>query len=235
MIHIKRQILVVDNDLAICQAIQIGLQDDSTDIRCMASPAEALVSYMKQDYSLAILDVQLSDTDSVGMLRAMHSTKHTPILVLTDPLHPQEIVELLHAGADTCMEKPLNMEVCAAQANALIKLYVEADINHNQHKPVVHGSELVISPRYRQVMVDGRHLALTKKEFDILHCLASRPGQIFSCEQLYDHIWGDSSAVAVDDIVRSQIKRLRKKLSQIGKDYIQTEWGVGYKFALPDC
>ena len=167
----------------------------------MTSSAEALASYLEENYCLVILDVQLSDTDSVGMLRAMHSAKHTPNLVLTDPLYPQEIVELLHAGADTCMENPLNMEVCAAQANALIKLYVEADINHNQHKPVVHGSELLISPRYRQVMVDGRHLALTKKEFDILHCLASRPGQIFSCEQLYDHVWGDSLAVAVDDIV----------------------------------
>ena len=233
MIHIKRQILVVDNDLATCQAMQSRLQDDITEVCCMSSPVEALASYIQQDYCLVILGAQISGGDSVEILRAMRSSKHTPILLLTDPLCPEKIVEFLHAGADTCLEKPLNIEVCAAQANALVKRYIEEGINHGQHKPITHGSEFMISPRYRQVMIDGKPLTLTRKEFDLLHCLASHPKQVFTCEQLYDYVWEDSSAIAVDDIVRSQIKRLRKKLSQIGKDYIQTEWGVGYKFALP--
>lgn len=228
----------MDNDLAICQAIQKGLQDTVTNICCMTSSAEILASYFKENYCLVILDAQLFDCNTVEMLRVMHSSKHTPILLLTNPLPPQEVVMLLHAGADTYLEKPLNMDICVAQANALIKRYIEEDINHNEHnehKPVVHGSEFMISPRYRQVIIDGKPLTLTRKEFDLLHCLASYPEQVFTCEQLYNHVWGDSSAIAVDDIVRSQIKRLRKKLSQIGKGYIQTEWGVGYKFALPDC
>lgn len=231
----KRQILVVDNDLAICQAIQDRLKNDVTEVCCISSLVEALFSYIQQDYCLVILDTQLSDCDTVETLQVMRSSKHTPILLLTNPLPPKEVVKLLHAGADTYMERPLNIDICVAQANALIKRYNEEDINHNEHKPVVHGSEFMISPRYRQTMIDGKPLILTRKEFDLLHCLASYPEQVFTCEQLYNHVWGDSSAIAVDDIVRSQIKRLRKKLSQIGKDYIQTEWGVGYKFALPDC
>ena len=169
------------------------------------------------------------------MIRAMRSSKHTPILVLTNPLHPEKIVELLNAGADSYLEKPLNTDICVAQVNALIKRYIEEDINHNEHKPVIHGSEFMISPRYRQVMIDGEPLTLTRKEFDLLHCLANYPRQVFTCEQLYNHVWGGDATFAVDNAVKSQIKRLRKKLSQIGKNYIRNEWGVGYKFVLSDC
>lgn len=156
MIHIKRQILVVDNDLTICQTIQKGLQDNVTEICCMTSSAEALASYLKENHCLVILDAQLSDMDSIEMLRVMRRSKHTPILLLTKPLNSEGIVELLHAGAHTYIEKPLNIEVCTAQANALIQRYIDADIDHNQHKPIIHGSELIISPRYRQVIVDGK-------------------------------------------------------------------------------
>ena len=164
----------------------------------------------------------------------MRSSKHTPIMLLSDSFRGEEVVELLNAGADTYIDKPLNIDICVAQANALIQLYLDSDISHDQQKPIVHGSELIISPRYRQVIIDGNPLLLTRKEFDLLHYLSSYPKQVFTCEQLYSHVWGDGSAIAVDDIVKSQIKRLRKKLSLVGKDYIQTEWGVGYKFILSD-
>ena len=215
--------------------MQKGLQDNVTEICFMTSSAEALASYLEENYCLVILDAQLSDMDSIEMLRIMRRSKHIPILLLTNPLSSEGIVEFLHAGADTYIERPLNIEVCAAQANALIQRYVDSDIDHNPLKPIIHGSELIISPRYRQVIVDGMPLELTRREFDLLHYFASYPRQVFTCEQLYIHVWRDSSAVTVDDIVKSQIKRLRKKLSQIGKDYIQTEWGVGYKFILSDC
>lgn len=217
VIHIKRQILVVNEDLAVGRTICDSMEDEVTTVCYMTSAMEALADYIKNEYCLVILDVQITDTNSVELLRIIRNTKHTPILVLTDPLTPEDIVTLFHAGADACLEKPLNIEVCAAQANALIKLYIESDINHNQYKPVVHGSEFMISPRYRQVMIDGKPLALTRREFDLLHCLASSPKQVFTCEQLYNHVWGDDSVVAVDDIVKSQIKRLQKNYRKLGK------------------
>lgn len=234
MIHIKRRVLVVDNDLAICQAILKGLQDNVTNIYCMTSSTEALASYLNENYCLVILDSQLSDMDSIEMLRIMRSSRHTPILLLTDPLSPEGVVEFLHAGADTFLEKPLNMEVCTAQANTLIQRFAENDINYGQHKSVIHGSEFIIIPRYRQVIINGKSVNLTRREFDLLHYLADHPAQVFSCEQLYEQVWNNGSAVAIENIVKSQIKRLRKKLSDIGKNYIQTEWGVGYKFVLTD-
>lgn len=107
-----RQILVVDDDLAAYQAIQDRLQNDITEVSCISSPVEALASYIQQDYCLVILDTQLSNRDTAEMIRAMRSSKHTPILVLTNPLHPEKIVELLNAGADSYLEKPLNTDIC---------------------------------------------------------------------------------------------------------------------------
>lgn len=231
----KRQVLVIENDLTICKAIYDHLQDNLTDVFCVTSTAETLADHIEKDYCLVIIDVQPSDVNEMDLLQTIRLLKHMPILALTTAISTEEEIALLHAGVDAYIKKPINMQVCKAQANALIKLYIESDINHNQYKPVIHGSEFMISPRYRQVMIDGKPLTLTRREFDLLHCLASSPKQVFTCEQLYEHVWGDDSAVAVDDIVKSQIKRLRKKLSQIGKDYIQTEWGVGYKFVLSDC
>ena len=101
MIRIKKQILVVDNDLATCQSIREGLRDSLTEVCCITSAVEALTSYMKQDYCLVILDIQLDDIDSMELLKTMRCTNHTPILVLTAPLTSEEIITLLNAGADT--------------------------------------------------------------------------------------------------------------------------------------
>lgn len=233
MIPIERKILVVDRDLAVCQEISSSMRDDFTDVRCMESAIEALASYMKDEYCLVILDVQLTDMNSLELLRTMQNTKHTPILALTAPLKSEDIVTLFHAGADACLEKPVDVQVCTAQANALIQLYFDADDRHKRHYTISFGPEFIISPRYRQVIVDGEPLALTRKEFDLLHCLASYPGQVFSLDHLYAHVWDDEFAESGEDTVRVHIQTLRKKLVALGKDFIQNIWGVGYKFVPP--
>ena len=209
------------------------MQDNLTGVSYMTSAIEALNSYIKRDYCLVVLDIQLSNIDNMELLRAMQQSKYTPILALTQSSNIADKVALLHAGADACIDKPVDLEYCVAQANALIRLRANLNINCSQHSPIVRG-ELIISPHYRQVMIAGRPLPLTRKEFDLFLCLASSPGQVFSREQLYDCIWGDGPAIAVDEAVKTQIKRLRGKLALAGKNYIQTEWGIGYKFVLYD-
>lgn len=222
----------MDNDLATCQCIQEGLQDSLTEVCCITSAAEALTSYMRQDYCLVILNMPLTGMDSMEMLQTMRHIKHAPILVITAFSDAKKIVDYLHAGADTYLEKPLNMDVCAAQANALMRLYLTADMNCGYCHPIIHGSKLIVSPRYRQVMVNGKPIGLTRKEFDLLHYLASYPGQVFSSDQLYRQIWNEEPPINGNDTVKVHIGSLRKKISDIGRDCIHTIWGVGYKFSL---
>lgn len=227
-----RQILIVDSDSTVYQAICDRMRDSFMEVYRMTSMSEALASYMEQDYHLVIFDIQCVTMDVIEVLQIMRTAKHTPILALTVPLTPKEIISLFHAGADTYLEKPLNIEVCIAQANALIQRYVDAEINYEHYKTIVYGSELIISPRYRQVMINGKFLKLTRKEFDLLHYLALHRDQVFTRAQLYDHIWDDEPAIAVDDSVKSIIKNLRKKLSTANKSYIQNLRGMGYRFVM---
>lgn len=220
------------DDLAICQAIYNKLKSDIVDVCYKTSIVDALVSYMDQEFCLIILDIKLSDINSIELLQTIQNTKPVPILALTESLGPEEKMILYCSGAVACIEKSLGAEICIAQASALLQLYSNANINHKHQDAIVHGTELIIIPRYRQVVVDGKQLDLTRKEFDLLHCFAAYPGQVFTREQLYNLVWNDGFAVAVDEAVKSQIKSLRKKLASVGKNYIQTEWGIGYRFVL---
>ena len=131
---IKKRILIVEDDLSICCLMEEQLQNDNTDVCCVPASADALGIFMAQEYCLVIMDVQVSEADGLKMLGAMRLAKHTPILALTSNLKPENRVALLQAGANAYLEKPVNMNVCVAQAEALMKLYCES--NHSRSSPV---------------------------------------------------------------------------------------------------
>lgn len=207
------------------------MQDENTDIYCAASTIEAINRYMTIDYSLAIIDISLLEKEKVDMLYMMRAAKRIPILVLAERLNPDEKLLLFRAGADVCMEKPLDGSVCKAQANALIRLY-QSSSKSTSRSLLAFGTDLVIDPYYRQAFAYGKQLSLTRKEFDLLHYLASYPGRVFSKEQLYHHVWQNLSDIDGNDTVKTHIKTLRKKIGSSGKDYIQNIWGIGYKFTI---
>lgn len=107
---------------------------------------------------------------------------------------------------------------------------MESEYTEKKYYTLTFGTELVINPLYRQVHLKGRSIQLTRREFDLLYLLASRPGQVFSREQLYSHIWNTDTEFGVDEAVRFQIKSLRKKLTRTRGSYIQTVRGIGYRF-----
>jgi DNA-binding response OmpR family regulator len=144
-----------------------------------------------------------------------------------------EKVALFHAGANACLEEPVDATLCAAQACSLIQLYWDAKIADNNEHPLVFGTELIINPVYRHVIIDGEPLELTRTEFDLLFYMAKHPNQIFSRQQLYQQVWGDDLGISGENTVRSHIGNLYKKLADVGKNYIQNTRGVGYKFVPP--
>lgn len=93
---------------------------------------------------------------------------------------------------------------------------------------------MVIAPRYRQVLIDGTPVDLTRREFDLLFFFAKHPGQVFSRGQLYEQVWDDFYELGGDESVKSHIKTLRKKLSVLGTHIIDNVRGVGYRFIPPE-
>ena len=210
------------------------MENDSTDVCCVNSPTEALNRSTEQEHCLVIMDLQLLGTDSQEMLRIVREVKHAPILVITSRLTSNEKVALFQSGANAYIEKPVDITVCVAQAMTLIELYEDLGDKMKKCCPLTFGAELMINPLYRQVIVDGVSLELTRTEFDLLFCLAQHPGQVWSRKQLYNYVWDDTLGLEGDNTVRTHIGNLRKKLADAGKEYVQTAWGIGYKFLPPN-
>lgn len=231
----SKRILIVDNDLEACCTIKDYMQQGKNiTVDYTASVSEALNSYVKNHYCLVVLEDQLSGISGIEMLQIMLRIKSVPILLLA-PFSPDSHMEFFQAGATAIMEKPMNIAIFAAQAEALIRLYLQSCTGNENKGTIVIGTELIIIPHFRQVYVDGSPLSLTRKEFDLLCFFASHPHQVFSREQLYSTIWGNGFEAGGVETVRAHIHTLRKKLELKEKNLIHNVWGVGYKFVPSNC
>ena len=226
----KKNVLIINADYEISRLIRDNLICPSTNVLCVSSMGDALRAFINMDFCLVILDAGISAADDHKLLKTMREARTTPILILSSHTCHVERLKVLQAGAHAYIGHPYSLEECLAQAQALMQLYCELKPQREICYTLAFGKDLIIDPLSRQVQLNGKVLPFTRKEFNLLYCLASNPGQVFSREQLYDQVWDEHSAYNVDEVVKAQIKLLRQKLSATGKEYIQNVWGVGYRF-----
>lgn len=226
----KKAILIINENTDAALEIKHNLSSSGTEIHCVTSMHEALKTFITTEFCLIILDASISAEDDHRLLRAMRKARTTPILILSSQSCHVERLKVFEAGAHAYIGEPYSLEECLAQAQALMQLYCDLKPQKEVCYTLAFGKDLVIDPQTRQVLLNGRDLQFTRKEFDLLFCLASNPGQVFSREQLYEQVWDEHSAYNVDEVVKAQIKLLRQKLSDTGREYIKNVWGVGYRF-----
>lgn len=226
----KKKVLIIDNDLAVCKQIKYSLQNETTEVYYALSVHDGLKRFMKQQYCLVIMDIVLSEADGHEVLGMMRKSKPTPILVLSSKPGNENKLSAYHAGAHAYLQKPYELEECLAQAEALMQLYVELADKERRYYTLVFGKDLMIDPKSRKATLRGEALNLTKKEFDLLFCLARHAGQVLSREQLYTQVWENDHSYNVDNLVKAHIKTLRKKLTPANREYIKNVWGIGYCF-----
>lgn len=226
----KKRVLILDDDLNVCRQIKYALQDATTDVYYAFSVAEGIKHFMEQNYCLVIMDIALSEADGNELLKIMKRAKTIPILVLSSKPGQEAKLSAYQAGAHAYMEKPYELEECLAQAEALMDLYVNLKQPEDRSYTLAFGMDLIIDPDRRVVTLSGEELNLTRKEFDLLFCLARHAGQVLSREQLYERIWKNENTYNIDDPVKTHIKTLRKKLTAANREYIKNVWGIGYRF-----
>lgn len=231
----KRRILVIDSDLNLCREIQTAMQDSRTEVICTISEINAVGVFAESECRMVIMGLLPSMEQTLTLVRHIREANTAPIMLLTEDIGTSNKILLFYAGINACLEKPFDMEVVAAQANSLIQLYENAQAENRKDRPLIFGKELIINPIYRQVIIEGKTLNLTCKEYELLLCLAKHPCQIWSYTQLYSHVWNDTLGLDGDNTVKTHIGNLKKKLANHGKSYIQNSRGVGYKFVPPDC
>lgn len=231
---VKKNVLVIDDNLNVCKEIKYSIQNETTDVYYALSAHEGLERLTKCQFCLVIMDILLSEVDGMELLKMIRQIKPIPILVLSSKPGSKERIAAFKAGAHGYMEKPYKLEECLAHAQTLMELYAQLHTSESRCYTLAFGMDLIIDPVKHQATLRGESLNLTRKEFDLLFCLAEHAGQVLSREQLYGYVWNQEVQYNVDELVKAHIKTLRRKLTPKGKEYIKNVWGIGYRFSTDD-
>jgi DNA-binding response OmpR family regulator len=189
------------------------------------------------DPDLIVLDIMLPGVDGLEICRRVRQAKITPILMLTAKSTELDKVVGLELGADDYLTKPVSIRELQARVSAVLRrvemMRSQSRTLEGDDQPLIHEG-LEVNPVSREVVSAGERVALTAKEFDLLHLLVANPGRVFSREYLLDRLWG-TNYDGYDRTVDTHILRVRRKLGGAGTpaDRIVTLWGVGYKYERP--
>ena len=224
-----QHILVVDDDPTISDVVARYLRGDGFDV-AVALDGQAALDQANETYpDLVVLDLMLPKVDGLEVCRRLRALGNVPIIMLTAKGEEMDRLIGLNLGADDYMTKPFSPRELVARVKAVLRR--TAAMPEPYEGDTLRFDELSINPLTRQVVAAGKDVELTAKEFDVLLYLAQHPKQVFSREQLLNDVWdylyaGDTSTVTV------HIRRLREKIERdpAKPRFIQTVWGVGYKF-----
>jgi two-component system phosphate regulon response regulator PhoB len=223
----KETILVVDDEEDILELVKYNLSREGYQVVCAATGEDAIAKAKRKLPDLILLDLMLPGIDGFEvckLLRNDSKTSHIPIIMLTAKGEESDVVSGLEVGADDYIAKPFSPKVLTARVRTVLRRKTKTSDNIQTVK--IH--ELVIDPTRHEVLVAGKTITVSFTEFAILHCLAKRPGVVFSRYQIVDAIRGGDYPVT-DRSIDVQVVSLRKKLGTAAK-YLETIRGVGYKF-----
>ncbi len=228
----KPRILVVDDEPNIREVVELYLQREGFEVEVTGDGASALQAIDRKTPDLIVLDLMLPVMGGIQLTRTLRDSPYNiPIIMLTAKGDEADRITGLELGADDYVTKPFSPKELVARVKAVLRRASTKPMADPQAQPVIIG-DVRINPSTRQVWVrHTQEVNLTAKEFDLLWFFMNHPGQVFTRDQLLDHIWGfdffgDASTVTV------HVRRLREKIERqpTKPEYILTVWGVGYKF-----
>lgn len=231
------KILLVDDEVDILEFISYNLEKEGYKVYTAKNGAEAIKVAEKTLPDLIILDVMMPEMDGIAAceeIRRIPSLQHTMIAFLTARGEDYSQIAGFEAGADDYITKPVRPKVLVSRVKALLKRTsgvgaAQPEIIESGHTVTV--GNLVIDKERYLIVKDGQEMVLPRKEFELLSLLVSKPGKVFTREEIYFSVWGDSVVVG-DRTIDVHIRKLREK---IGNDFIKTLKGIGYKFVdVPD-
>ena len=228
-----KRILVVEDDPDISHLLEINLMDIAFQVDVVNNGVDGLNRASNHDYQLIVLDLMLPGMDGLELCRRLRSQSvNIPVLMLTARSSELDRVLGLELGADDYLTKPFSIKELQARVKAILRR-VEFSAKQLAANPdeKIEVASLLIDVSGRNVFIDHQPVELTAKEFDLLLYFARNPGRVYSRGQLLDYVWGYSHN-GYEHTVNSHINRLRKKIEKNPQQsqYIETVWGVGYRF-----
>lgn len=227
---LKQKILIVDDDTNIAELISLYLIKECYDTKIVGDGESALREFKNYQPNLILLDLMLPGIDGYQVCREVRAQSNVPIIMLSAKGEVFDKVLGLELGADDYIIKPFDSKELVARVKAVLRRYQAAKPEKpEQEIKCVEYPNLVINQTNYSVLYNDQVVEMPPKELELLYFLASSPNQVFTREQLLDHIWGyeylgDTRTVDV------HVKRLREKIKDHEHWGIATVWGIGYKF-----
>lgn len=229
----RQKILIIDDDENIAELISLYLTKEFFNVRIVTDGALAMREFDQFAPSLVLLDLMLPGVDGYQLCREIRQKSKTPIIILSAKAEVFDKVLGLELGADDYITKPFDSKELIARVRAVLRRYQNGSDSQEDksRSKCIDFPDLSINLSNYSVVYQGSGVDMPPKELELLYFLASSPNQVFTREQLLDHIWG-YEYVGDTRTVDVHIKRLREKLK--GNQYwsITTVWGIGYKFAV---
>lgn len=230
----KQKILIVDDDENIAELISLYLVKECFDTRIVYDGEMAILQYKDYKPNLILLDLMLPGIDGYEVCREVRRESKVPIIMLSAKGEVFDKVLGLELGADDYIMKPFDSKELVARVKAVLRRFSleeeqKAKLSGASSGEFVSYPDLIISQTNYEVTYQGQRVEMPPKELELFYFLASHPNQVFTREQLLDHIWG-YEYIGDTRTVDVHIKRLREKIENHEQWGLATVWGIGYKF-----
>jgi DNA-binding response OmpR family regulator len=223
----QSKILIVEDDPNIASLIELYLQKEGYKTQISYNGREALSAFTEFNPDLMLLDIMLPEMNGYDICREIRKQSNVPIIMLTAKTETFDKVLGLELGADDYIVKPFEPKELLARVKAVMRRY-NIPVDQKQSNEIIY-TNLKINPDDYSLIYRGELMEIPPKEFELLTFLAKNPNQVFTREQLLDHVWG-YDYYGETRTVDVHIKRLREKFSDENDWQIKTVWSVGYKF-----
>ncbi len=228
----KYNILIVEDEIEICDAIEIYLKSQNYQVYKAHNGKEGLDIIYSTTIHLAIIDIMMPIMDGIEMTMKVRERYDFPIIILSAKSEDIDKITGLNIGADDYVTKPfVPMELLARVSSHLRRYSKYLDIVEKKNENCLIVGGLQLNKDTKEVLVDGQYIKVTPIEFKILQLLMEYPGKVFSADHIYESVWNEDAIGSGSDTVMVHIRNLRSKIEIDTKNphYLKSIWGVGYK------
>lgn len=227
------RILIVEDEISIAELEKDYLELSGFEVEIETNGARGMERALNEDFDFFILDLMLPEVDGFEICKRIRESKDVPILMISAKKDDIDKIRGLGLGADDYITKPFSPSEMVARVKAHLARYERLVGSSATVNNIIEIRGLKIDKTARRVEVNGEEKFLTTKEFDLLTFLAENPNRVFSKEELFRNLW-DMSSIGDIATVTVHIKKIREKIeySSSKPQYIETIWGVGYRFKV---
>ena len=227
------KILIVEDEVAIAELEKDYLELSGFEVEVETQGDVGLIRALKDEFDLIILDLMLPGIDGFEICRKIRETKNTPIIIVSAKKDDIDKIRGLGMGADDYMTKPFSPSEMVARVKAHLARYERLISSGVPRNDIIEIRGIKIDKTARRVWVNGEETNFTSKEFDLLTFLAQNPNHVYTKEELFQEIW-DMESIGDIATVTVHIKKIREKIEYDTSkpQYIETIWGVGYRFKV---